>query len=70
MAYDRIDPFGDERADMRAAQMPTLYANMKRGEDSEPFRLTDFMPFSDRVEPEQSVDTQLIMAKALATKKE
>jgi hypothetical protein len=26
-AYYRVEPFGEERADWRAAQMPTLYYN-------------------------------------------
>ena len=30
MAYDRIEPFGEERADLRIAQLCALIANINR----------------------------------------
>ena len=47
MAYDRIQPFGDYRADIRNAQILHQQAEMHRNreKDPEPYTLNDFIPF-------------------------
>ena len=45
-AYYRIEPWGEWRADMRMAQMLSLYANAHRdgNKHPKPFTPADFMP--------------------------
>lgn len=47
MAYDRIDPFGEHRADIRNAQLLQQTAEMHRNreKDPEPYLIDDFIPF-------------------------
>jgi len=42
-AYDKVNPFGEERADLQIAQLCCLYANAhaKKGKR---FKVEDFMP--------------------------
>lgn len=44
MAYDRVEPFGEWRADLRVAMLAALYANAHRGKDAAPLGIDDFMP--------------------------
>lgn len=44
MAYDRIDPFGEWRADLRTATLAALYVNAHRAKGSSPVAIDDFMP--------------------------
>lgn len=48
MAYSKIDPFGEERADLRSAIIATVFANAHRAKGRRVFRVTDFMPQFDR----------------------
>lgn len=51
MAYDRLDPCGEERADLRAGIICSIIANVNRGKNTEAFTPSDFMPdFSKSVE--------------------
>lgn len=45
MAFDLIEPFGERRADLRAAQIVTMIANVNRDEkkQKEPYRIEDFV---------------------------
>lgn len=45
MAYDRLEPFGPRRADLRAALITWAIAEVHRNRDEkkEPFKLEDFM---------------------------
>lgn len=54
MAYDRIEPFGERRADLRAGIVAAVTANAFRGKDSKPFQASDFMPDFDKKTKEQS----------------
>lgn len=47
MAYDAIDPFGEERADLRSAIVATQVSNawFKK---ATPFSPMDFMPFREK----------------------
>jgi hypothetical protein len=45
MAYDRIEPIGEIRGDVRQAITSSLIYNANRGKDSKPLTPADFMPF-------------------------
>ena len=47
-AYFRIEPFGEDRADLRAGIVASTMANTVRGKGTKPFRPVDFMPYVDR----------------------
>jgi hypothetical protein len=63
IAFDRISPIGDERADLRAGIVASVMANCHRSK-GEPFKPQDFMPFLDkpRVDP---LEAARAMKKAL-----
>jgi hypothetical protein len=44
MAFDRIEPFGEERADLRMAIVACTIANANRGKGQKAFKVDDFMP--------------------------
>lgn len=48
MAYDRIEPFGESRADMRTAAQTTALLNVQRKRGSDPLKPSDFMPQYDK----------------------
>lgn len=51
-AYDQVDPFGEERADMRTAQIVQTLVNLNRREHQEPYKLSEFvLPFGDYEPP-------------------
>lgn len=55
IAFSDIEPFGEVRADIRAAMIATVMANAWRGRNQSPFKITDFMlTFGNR--PEQTMD--------------
>lgn len=43
MAYDQLEPFGEERADERAGVVAALIANVNRRRGTRAFKHTDFM---------------------------
>ena len=43
MAYAQIEPFGEERMDLRFADFQALYANSHRGKNTTPFKPQQFM---------------------------
>lgn len=49
-AYERVEPFGEARADLRMAILAALIANTNRDPKArrEPFTPADFMPFLER----------------------
>lgn len=48
MAYARLEPFGEERADLRSAIIAVTMANAWRGKGSRAFKIEDFMPEFDK----------------------
>lgn len=55
IAFSNIEPFGEVRADIRAAMIATVMANAWRGKNQSPFKITDFMlTFGNK--PEQTID--------------
>lgn len=64
MAYAELEPFGEERADLRSATVAAVIANANRDRKkrSRPYRVTDFMPkFGQQ---EQSEEDMLAVAEA------
>lgn len=60
MAYGQLEPFGDERADLRSAIVAAVVANANRDPKRRrrPFKPRDFMPeFVPRVEAERGKQT-------------
>lgn len=45
MAFYSIDPFGDQRADLRAGIVAATMSNRWRGKNENPASASDFMPF-------------------------
>jgi hypothetical protein len=43
MAFFRLEPFGEERQDLRAAIIAQTIANVHRGAGRPPYRLRDFI---------------------------
>jgi hypothetical protein len=50
--YARLEPFGEERADLRSAIVAATMANLWRGKGSKAAKAEDFMPTFDT--PQQS----------------
>lgn len=52
MVYAQVEPFGDERADLRAALVASVIANVNRDpkKKPKPFDIADFMLFRDKAE--------------------
>ena len=45
MAFDSIEPFGEQRADLRAGIIASTVANYSMNRPKSPVRPADFMPF-------------------------
>lgn len=50
MAFMRLEPFGEFRADLRAGIVAATVANAARSPDRPPFKTTDFMPDFSRAD--------------------
>lgn len=58
--YFQVEPFGEERADLRAAMIAMVTANVHRGKKTSPYKLTDFMPkFGEEAERQRLTPQQL-----------
>lgn len=51
-AYFETDPFGEERADLRAGIIAAIIANIYRKKGAKPFKPSDFMPKYRKQGPE------------------
>lgn len=58
MAFYALDPWGEERADRRAAYLTTKVYNYLRPSEQLPYDFWDFMPYSDR--PPPPTDDELV----------
>jgi hypothetical protein len=65
MAFAKLEPFGEQRADLRMAIQAALLANIHRDKKrrSEPYKPADFMPFP---EDEQERTVQSLIQKLRA----
>ena len=50
MAFYRLEPFGDERADVRAGMVCAVVHNVNRGKRGKAAKPTDFMPYHTAAE--------------------
>jgi hypothetical protein len=46
MTFYAVDPFGDQRADLRMGVLAAAMSNRWRGKNEEPMKPIDFMPFN------------------------
>mgnify|MGYP000940748974 FL=1 len=59
MAYYNIEPFGEERADLRSGIVASTIANVNRDpKKGQPFKPTDFMPLSEMAEEDEEPEAQ------------
>jgi hypothetical protein len=64
MAYSKLEPWGEDRDDLRMGIVASVIANSNRGKGQKPFKPTDFMPSFEPVDPEEQ--TARLLAKAMA----
>ena len=65
LAFYSIDPFGEERADLRAGINSAVIANIHRGAGVKAFSATDFMPQFDRKETTQTPEQMMAVMMAV-----
>lgn len=65
MAYERLEPFGDWRADWRAALLASLLYNANRGRGDRALQIDDFMPVFDETTRKRKKDSEM-MSKLLS----
>lgn len=53
-AYEQLEPFGEERADLRIAQLCALVANRTRAKGERAFKVQDFMLQTAKDRPVQA----------------
>ena len=72
MAYSHLEPFGEERADLRSALVAVTVANAFRGR-KEPYKLRDFLlTFGEEppdIDPAVAIDELRMRFRAVAKKK-
>jgi hypothetical protein len=64
MAYNKLEPWGEERADLRAGIVASVIANSNRGKNQKAFKPQDFMPSFEPEDPEEQ--TARLLAAAMA----
>ena len=64
MAYFRLEPFGERRADLRAGIIASTVANAHRARESRPYRPQDFMPDFEQGTDEDEAAALLARAQA------
>jgi len=63
MAYNRLAPFGEKRADLRAGIIASVIANSNASSKSKTFKPQDFMPdFSGKPKKKKSMKAQILEA--------
>lgn len=50
LAYSNVEPFGEQRADLRSAIIACVTANVWRGKGQKALKPEDFMPFRENPE--------------------
>ena len=58
IAYQGIEPFGEERADLRSGIIAAVTANAWRGKGDKAMSPQDFMPFYEKPEPVRSPERE------------
>ena len=63
MAYSRLEPWGEERDDLRMGIVASTVANVNRPKDKKPYKPTDFMPSFEPVSEEEQLAQLLAKAR-------
>lgn len=63
MAYSRLEPWGEERDDLRMGIVASVIANSNRAKERKPFKPTDFMPSFEPVSDEERAAQLLAKAR-------
>lgn len=66
IAYCNIEPFGEERADLRSAIVASTIANCNRKANKQAFKVSDFMPMFKRSPIQKSWKSMKAMLSPLA----
>ena len=64
MAYGRLEPFGEERDDLRMGIVASVIANSNRGKNQKPYKPGDFMPSFEPETEEQAAERLIAKARA------
>lgn len=56
MAYYSIEPWGEDRADLRTGILASLTANINRKKNAKPYSPVDFMPYRNRDKAAEEVE--------------
>jgi hypothetical protein len=59
IAFSRIEPWGEERADYRAALICKVLADINTPKGKQPMKLTDFLLKFDQEKPTQSTEEMI-----------
>jgi len=54
MAFYRLEPWGDDRADLRTGIVASTIANVNRGKDTKSYQPQDFMAFTEKEEKDEA----------------
>jgi len=66
-AYSQVEPFGEGRADLRAAEVAWTMANLWRGKNQKAYRLADFvLAAGPEPEDEEEMTPERMLAAAKA----
>lgn len=64
MAYSRLEPWGEERDDLRTGIVASTMANINRGKSRKPYKPTDFMPSFEPISEEELAARMLANARS------
>jgi len=56
MAYYTVEPFGENRADLRAGIISSTIANINRSKDRPAYKPLDFMPYAEKEKRQSLTD--------------
>tara|TARA_Y100000310_G_C20229959_1_gene599778 strand:- start:158 stop:361 length:204 start_codon:yes stop_codon:yes gene_type:complete len=61
MAFSKIEPFGEQRADIRSAIIAMTMANTWRSAKQQPLKITDFIPNFEPMQPKTENELKNIL---------
>lgn len=70
IAYSRLEPWGEDRDDLRMGIVASVIANSNRGKGQKPYKPGDFIPDFEPVSEEAQIEQMIAKArKALGGRK-
>jgi len=66
IAFHSLEPWGEERADLRAAIVASTIANVNRAKGQPAFKVADFMPEFDRAARRQTPEQMQMILRSMA----